>query len=198
MRRLALLALAALPLLAQPAPAPEPAYPLRLSIPGVANAAQVSPVLYRGAQPTEEGFRELSKLGLKTILSMRKGHEDPKVLSGLGLFAFRVPSVQWRAESEDVVAALKVIATPSFQPVFVHCQAGRDRTGLVVAAYEVLYLGRPVDQAVAERRSYGAWGIWRSSEDFLERLKFGKVREDLLAMIESAPAPKPLATPTAP
>lgn len=187
MRPLLLAALVALPALAQD----EPRYPLRLTIPGVANAAQVSPVLYRGAQPTGEGFQELKKLGVKGVISMRSGQEDEKLAKGLGLFTFRIPTVQWRALDRDVVAALKVIVTPSYQPVFVHCQAGKDRTGLVVGAYQVLFGGKSVDQAQEERRSFGALWLYRANEDYLERLRLPKVRDELRARVEKAPVPSP-------
>lgn len=185
-RLLALLLLAASPALAQP-----PEFPKRLQLRGVANAAQVSPVLYRGAQPTKEGFRELARAGVKTILSMRIGIDDGKILGELGLKSFRVPALQWRPDTKDVVAALKVIVTPAFQPVFVHCQAGKDRTGLVVAAYEILFQGRSVEEAITERRSFGALGLWAENERWLERLNNPSVKSGLVKMVESAPLPEP-------
>ncbi len=170
-------------------PAPAQVLPQRLRIPGVANAAQVSSVLYRGAQPTEQGFLELRKLGVKTVLSMRSAHDDRKLVRGLGFYTFRIPARQWHPETEDVLAALKVIVTPSLQPVFVHCQAGKDRTGLVVALYEVLFAGRSVDDAIAERRSYGALEIWFPNERYLERLRDEAFRTWLLGRISKEPLP---------
>jgi protein-tyrosine phosphatase len=38
------------------------------------------------------------------------------------------------------------------QPVLVHCHAGKDRTGLVLAAYLVRYHGLDVDEAIARVR----------------------------------------------
>lgn len=176
--------LAAAPLLAQ-----QEEFPKRIELRGVANLAQVSPVLYRGAQPNGEGFRNLRELGVRTVLSMRSAHDDRRLLGGLGLYTFRIPAHQWHPESQDVLAALKLILTPNFQPVFVHCQAGKDRTGLVVAAYEVLELGKTVEQAVAERRSFGAWGLWAENEAWLQRLKNPSVRDAFRKMVEKEPLP---------
>ena len=58
-------------------------------------------------------------------------------LAGLGLNSYRLRAKQWHPENEDVVRAMKVILTPEYQPVFVHCQAGKDRTGLFVAVYRI-------------------------------------------------------------
>ena len=41
------------------------------------------------------------------------------------------------------------------RPVLVHCQAGTERTGGVIAAYRILVEGKPEDEAFAEARSYG-------------------------------------------
>src|SRR5256885_1649694 len=56
----------------------------RDDVPGVPNFARVSDVLYRGAQPTHEGFLELKKLGVRTVVSLRQMHSDRDMLSGTG------------------------------------------------------------------------------------------------------------------
>src|SRR3954453_13044675 len=38
---------------------------------GVGNFHQVSEHVYRGAQPTDEGFKNLAKLGVKTVIDLR-------------------------------------------------------------------------------------------------------------------------------
>ena len=55
------------------------------------------------------------------------------------------------------VQALAAIieADSSHTPVLVHCQAGTERTGGVIATYRILVEGQPQDQAFAEARSYG-------------------------------------------
>jgi protein tyrosine/serine phosphatase len=40
-------------------------------------------------------------------------------------------------------------------PVLVHCQAGTERTGGVIAAYRILVEGMPEEEAFAEARRYG-------------------------------------------
>ena len=47
------------------------------------------------------------------------------------------------------------------RPVLVHCAAGAQRTGGVVAAYRILVEGRPVEEACREMRRYG----WRPERD---------------------------------
>src|SRR5262245_30150521 len=48
---------------------------------GIENFDQVSPTLYRGAQPTEAGFRTLAKMDVKTVVNLRSegGNEEAMV-----------------------------------------------------------------------------------------------------------------------
>jgi protein tyrosine phosphatase (PTP) superfamily phosphohydrolase (DUF442 family) len=164
---------------------PEP----REEVAGVANFAVVSPALSRGAQPTREGFRGLRERGIRTIVSLRWGHDDDTTLARLGLKSYRLRSKQWHPETEDVVRAMKVILTPEYQPVFVHCQAGKDRTGLVVAVYRILVDGWSVDDAIAERKAFGASDFWEENTGYLTRLRSAEARRNLMAAIEAAPVP---------
>ena len=110
-------------------------------------------------------------------------------LAGLGLNSYRLRAKQWHPENEDVVRAMKVILTPEYQPVFVHCQAGKDRTGLVVAVYRILVDGWSVDDAIAERKTFGATDFWEENKAYLRRLGSAEARRDLMAAIEAAPVP---------
>lgn len=160
---------------------------MREQMAGVPNFAVVSPVLARGAQPTREGFRALRDRGIRTIVALRWRHADDAALAGLGLNSYRLRAKQWHPETEDVVRAMKVILTPEYQPVFVHCQAGKDRTGLVVAVYRILVDGWSVDDAIAERKAFGAADFWEENKTYLMHLRSAEARRDLMAAIEAAP-----------
>lgn len=161
----------------------------RGGVPGVPNFAVVSPVLSRGAQPTREGFCRLSERGIRTILALRSGRADDAALAGLGFNLYRIRARQWNPETEEVVRAMKVILAPEYQPVFVHCQAGKDRTGLVVAVYRILVDRWSVEGAIAERKAFGAWDLWWENDAYLRRLGSEEARRDLAAAIEAAPLP---------
>ena len=47
-----------------------------VSLSGVPNLHKVSDDLYRGAQPTAEGVENLRKMGIKTIVNLRRLHSD--------------------------------------------------------------------------------------------------------------------------
>ena len=58
--------------------------------PNLPNFQKVDEHVYRGAQPTDEGFRELAKLGIKTIVDLRligehSQAQEERLVSSLGM-----------------------------------------------------------------------------------------------------------------
>jgi hypothetical protein len=49
---------------------------------GVPNLHKISDVLYRSAQPTAEGMRNLKALGIETVINLRLAHSDRKSRAG--------------------------------------------------------------------------------------------------------------------
>lgn len=168
---------------------------MREDVDGVPNFAVVSEILSRGAQPTHDGFCALHERGIRTVVSLRWRHDDHQALAGVGLNSYRLRAKQWHPETEDVVRAMKVILTPEYQPVFIHCQAGEDRTGLIVAVYRILVDGWSVDDAIAERRAFGASAFWIENETYLRRLGTAEAKRNLLAVIQATPVPSVVPVP---
>jgi protein tyrosine/serine phosphatase len=54
----------------------------------------------------------------------------------------------------DQALEILALATPT-NPVFIHCEHGADRTGLVIALFRVLYQHKPIDEANAEWVEFG-------------------------------------------
>jgi hypothetical protein len=57
--------------------------------------------LYRGAQPTEEGIKQLKALGVKTIVNLRSLHGDP-IGDTNGVTGVAIATQPWDVEPEDV------------------------------------------------------------------------------------------------
>ena len=117
--------------------------------------------LYRGAQPTDEGFRQLKAMGVKTIVSLRaqsSGESRPErelVESlGMGWHSFRM-RMYWRPSDSQARAFLALALDPANQPVFVHCQRGEDRTGSLVALYRIVKQGWQPQEAYHEALALG-------------------------------------------
>lgn len=142
----------------------------REDLPGLKSFAQVSEGLYRGAQPTAEGMQELAKLGIKTVVNLRTFHSDRDELRGTGLRYAHIHCKTWHPEEEDVVRFLSILRDPANQPVFVHCQYGSDRTGMMVAAYRVVEQGWTRERATEELPRFGFHEVWDGIREFLSRL----------------------------
>jgi len=130
------------------------------SIEGVRNFQRVDDHVYRGAQPTRDGFANLSKLGIQTVIDLREPGDrsvtERKWVTGAGMRYVSVPMYGMATPSnESVLKVLELLEDRGTGPVFVHCKRGADRTGGVIACYRVEHDHWKNDQALAEARSMG-------------------------------------------
>jgi tyrosine-protein phosphatase SIW14 len=106
------------------------------------NFQEVNDSLCRGAQPSEDGFRELARSGVHTVLDLRGGsgrssHEAEFVRS-LGMQYINVPLGGFQAPTAaEVAKVVEVLNDPQSGKVFVHCRRGADRTGTILAMYRI-------------------------------------------------------------
>jgi protein tyrosine/serine phosphatase len=142
---------------------------------------QVNDRLYRGAQPEAEGFKELKKLGVKTILNLRLMHSDRKLLKDTDLDYVHIKMEAWDAEYDEVKQALQIITDKSKQPVFVHCKHGADRTGIVIAAWRLVEDGWTKEEAIEEmtKGPFGFHKTWRGLPKFIRNLNVQKLQKQL-------------------
>lgn len=175
-----LLAICLLPAVSRTAEPPaRPAnWAVKLDRPGLPNLHKLNDQLYRGAQPTAEGIKELEKLGVKTIVGLRAEHDDKKILSGSKIAFEHIPMNAWHVEEADVVRFLRIATDKARQPVFVHCQHGADRTGVMCAAYRVAVDGWTKRQAIDEmtKGGFNYHSVWTNLPKFIENLDVEKVR----------------------
>jgi protein tyrosine phosphatase (PTP) superfamily phosphohydrolase (DUF442 family) len=150
-------------------------------VPGAPNLAQVDAGLWRSAQPTAEGFKNLKALGIRTVISLRRLADDRTPLKGLGLRYVHIHFSPWHAEDEDVVRFLKVVSDPRNQPVLVHCQHGADRTGTMVAIYRAYAQAWPLTEAMQELPRFGFHSIWANLKSYLVHLDLRALRDEVAA-----------------
>ena len=137
----------------------------KLKIAGVPNAGKISETLLRGAQPSPQGLVELKKLGVTTIVDLR-GNRGPVAreraqAESLGMRFIDIPVSGWSAPANAQVAEfLRLFQQDPTQKIFVHCYFGRDRTGVMVAAYRMAQQNWTADQAVEEMYSFGFHYHW--------------------------------------
>jgi protein-tyrosine phosphatase len=109
-------------------------------IPGVMNLAAADDHIWRGAAPTEAGYRGLAAHGVKTIVDLRAEKDidvDQELLDRLDLDLVQIPIRDGQAPPVAAVDEFLRVAATSKGRVFVHCGAGVGRTGTMAAAYLV-------------------------------------------------------------
>jgi protein tyrosine/serine phosphatase len=141
-----------------------------VAIAGTPNLHKVSDALYRCAQPSAEGMRNLEALGVKTVLSLRSFHSDEREASGTTLELVRVRFDTWDVDEDELVDALRVLRDPEKQPVLVHCKHGADRTGMIIALHRIVFEGWTKAEAIDEMKNggYGWHSVWTHIPRYLE------------------------------
>ena len=121
------------------------------------NFGRISDAYYRGAQPDVRGFADLAKLGVKTVIDLTaEGRADEQTMvEHDGMKFYRIPlTTSDRPSDSAITQFLKLVTDPASQPVYVHCQGGRHRTGVMTAVYRMTHDSWTADQAVAEMEQY--------------------------------------------
>jgi len=126
--------------------------------PGLPNFHRVDENLYRGAQPTAEGMRQLHAMGIRTVVNLRKLHSDTDELGQTPLACERIKVRTLKPNEGQVERFLRIVTDPTRTPVFVHCRHGADRTGAMCAAYRIVVQGWSRAAAVEEMR-HGGFGF---------------------------------------
>jgi protein tyrosine phosphatase (PTP) superfamily phosphohydrolase (DUF442 family) len=122
------------------------------------NFQQVSDSLCRGAQPSPDGFRELAKLGVHTVLDLRgaggRSSTEAKLVHSLGMEYVNIPLDGFKAPTpEEVSKVFAVLNDQNAGKVFVHCRRGADRTGTIFALYRIQHDHWTNQQALSEAKT---------------------------------------------
>jgi len=148
---------------------------------GLPNSWRVADGFLRGAQPAPEGFAQLHRLGVKTVLNLRTFHSDRTLCAAAGLDYVKVSVQAWETERAEILDVLEVLTDSSQQPVFLHCQHGADRTGIMTALYRMVVQGWAREEAIAEMTTggYGFHSIWTNLVSSLEEMDIQELRAEL-------------------
>jgi tyrosine-protein phosphatase SIW14 len=141
------------------------------------NFQKVDDHVYRGAQPTNSGFKDLAERGIKTVVDLRDIGEhsqadEQKVVTDLGMRYVSIPMQGMSTPKDNQVAAVLGLLNDSTSgPVFVHCKRGADRTGTVIAVYRIFHDGWDSRRALGEAKSYGMSVFQRAMQHYVTDYK---------------------------
>lgn len=162
-RSLAIVALAAVGLFAAFSTsaqiAPIGARATTVAIQGVPNAGNVNGTLYRGAQPENSGYAGLQKLGMNIVVDFRdEANEvsvEKKAVESAGMKFVSLPWSGGGLPSRDqLLTFFTLLRDNPDQKIFMHCQYGKDRTGVMIALYRIAVDHWTAEQAVSEMKDF--------------------------------------------
>lgn len=127
--------------------------------PDLPNFGKVTEGLYRGGQPTSNGFSKLKEMGVGLVINFREGPSEialeKRQVGSLGMEYIGIP---WNAHHQlsnaEVEEFLETIRDHPNTKIFVHCKRGADRTGLMVAAYRIAVEHKGVADAISEMHQF--------------------------------------------
>jgi tyrosine-protein phosphatase SIW14 len=134
---------------------------------GVHNFGRVTDSLYRGAQPTSDGFKSLHAMGVGIVVDFREDRTEigteKREVESLGMKSVDIPwSANREPSSAQIVEFLDLVRANPDTKIFVHCRRGADRTGVMVAAYRIAVEHKSVADAVSEMHRYHYDWLFRS------------------------------------
>jgi tyrosine-protein phosphatase SIW14 len=120
------------------------------------NFSEVTTTLYRGGQPSKEGFHTLAKMGINIVVDLRGSREsERKLVTHLGM---QYVPMSWECsfpKDKTFAQFLRLIQDNPGKKIFVHCRIGDDRTGMMIASFRMAREGWSADRAEKEMEKFG-------------------------------------------
>ena len=148
---------------------------------GAANRYKVTDYLYRSGQPTEEGMKNLKKLGIKTIINLRAFYFDSDKTRETGLLVEELSVNVWHIEDAGVVRVLRIIHKRENGPFLIHCSNGSDRAGVMIAMFRVVEQGWTKEDAIEEmvNGGYGFHRLWFRIVGYVKHAYVERIRKQV-------------------
>jgi tyrosine-protein phosphatase SIW14 len=126
---------------------------------GIPNFGQVTPTLYRGGQPSAEGFENLAHMGINIVVDTGRSKRDQTLIKNLGMAYVSLPWYCPFPKDEVFERFIEITRENPGTKVFVHCRLGDDRTGMMIAAYRMGEQGWTAKEAMQEMHEFGYRGM---------------------------------------
>lgn len=128
-------------------------------IDGIDNFRQVNDRIYRGGQPEDDAWPALAKLGVKTVIDLRREVEhsvadEKRMVEAAGMKYVNFPMNGFDTPTAEQMTKVLGLMDGT-DPVFVHCKQGRDRTGTVIATWRMAREQWSNEKALGEARACG-------------------------------------------
>ena len=159
----------------------------------IKNFGRIDEQYFRGAQPKNHDYEDLAALGIKTVITLTNSDTDPdekEMVEKAGMKYYQIGMDSHTPPADSQVAEfLRLVNDPVSQPVYVHCAAGKHRTGVMTAIYRMTKHKWTADQAYKEMQKYEfGLAVFHSK---LKRFVYDYYRELTRSSITPSPGQAP-------
>lgn len=139
----------------------------------IRNFGQMNEHYYRGGQPLPEDYQSLKDIGIKTVIDLRNDPTDyeKSAVEALGMKYINIPMSGWRyPNQEDIDQFMKIVNDPETGVFYVHCKAGKHRTGITAAVYRFNNDGWDYEKTYEEMKNYdfSSWMVHGRLKTFVK------------------------------
>ena len=139
----------------------------------IPNEQQINEHIKRGGRPEMSDIESLKAQGYKTIINIDDDYNailrEKEYAEDLGFNYIANPIVvKERPKDEEIDMLLTEMQNPENFPIFIHCKAGRDRTGMLSGLSRVFVDGWTADQAYAEMLKLGFRPQFKKLDDYFK------------------------------
>ena len=129
---------------------------LGLRYPVTSYHIQVTNDLWRGSRVTKEDVTWMKARKIKTIVNLcAENNTEAAIFREKGFNTFFIPVIDNTAPTISQVGFfLNLCGTKPLLPILVHCEAGKGRTGVMVACYRMAQ-GWSYEKALSEADEFG-------------------------------------------
>jgi len=134
--------------------------------------------VYKGSKPkTEADYEFLQSKHVKYVMELRlfpglNAREKRRVKEhGMVLITAQINASPIEPEERHINYALCLLRDKRYQPIYVHCDLGRDRAMLIAGLYGMYYRGMSKDEAYQDMKHYGFKDDWtlRGLKSYFEK-----------------------------
>ena len=151
----------------------------RVKLEGVTNLHKISDELFRSAQPTAAGMKNLKEIGIETVINLRSFNSDREEIGLTGLAYEHIYMKAWHPEEKEIIRFLQIVSNPKRTPILVHCQHGADRTGTMSAIYRIAIQGWTKKEAIREMTEggFGFHSVWTNLPPWIDDLDINSLKK---------------------
>jgi protein tyrosine phosphatase len=148
-------------------------YPPGLTPTMIPNFYKVTELIFRGGEPTYEGWQWLKQASKSDILqiNLRAEYDDQPITQRLGIGTVHASIVNFKAPSPLIANQVIRVLQTSKCINFVHCEDGLGRTGTIIALYRMIN-GMSLQDALTEAYRFKIFGVFKPLT--LEQIEFLK------------------------